>query len=496
MEIRPETTGKRNATGTRWACIVATALPLCAALALLTVVASTRLVPGLYLAVGMAAALVLCAVVFLLTWSTSRRIRFSLGTVLAALFVFGCAAAGFYVWRTAHAVRSVADAAVEHSAVTFYALQDNSAETLEDLVDAVFGILAELDRENTDAALAQVESEQGLTLSTVEYTGLMELADALRGGEVEGIVLNEGYLSIYEETEGYESFPSEIKALSIQRVEHVIQAQEQEKTETATDTDDKVINILISGSDTRSETIDQRGRSDANIIASVNTETHQILLLSTPRDYYVPLAVSTADAYDKLTHAGIYGMDVLMETLENLYGIAIDYYFRVNFTGFVDIIDALGGIEVYSDYEFTSTHGGYHFDQGYNFLNGEEALSFARERYAFSEGDRQRGRNQIAILRGVLQKATSPSILTSYLTILDSVQDCIDTSLPYDVLAGLVRRQLEDGASWEIESYSVDGTGARTSTYSMNQSLYVMIPDEDTVAEAKEKLAAIGNEVD
>lgn len=492
-------TTKTNSGCKRWiGCVIATALPLCAAIALVVIAASTRMIPAMYLVLVTLLALVLCCVVCLLTWSTARRVRFLIGSVLAALILAGCALGGFYLWRTVSAVRNMLDATLERSTVTFYVMRDNPAESLRELADANFGILAELDRENTDATLTQVEEEHGYTLSTVEYADLLSLADALRGGEVEGIVLNEGYLDLYEVTEGYETFPSEIKALSTQEVEHVIEpepVEEPEEMETAEEAEDPVINILISGSDTRSNTIDQRGRSDVNIIASVNTETHKILLLSTPRDYYVPLAVSTEDAYDKLTHAGIYGMDVLMGTLENLYGIEIDYYFRLNFTGFVDIIDALGGIEVYSDYDFTSSDGDYHFDQGYNTVNGDEALAFARERHAFASGDRQRGKNQMAVIQGVVQKALSPSILTSYLTILDSVQDCIDTSVPYDLLADLVRQQLEEGASWEIDSYSVDGTGASSTTYSMSQRSYVMIPDEDTVQEAKDLLAAMGNEV-
>ena len=336
--------------------------------------------------------------------------------------------------------------------------------------------------------MQQIETEHGFTLNTTEYDDLMSLADALLDGSVDGIILNEAYLALYDETAGYEDFSSQLKIVSTRQVEYVAEPETEE-----TKSDDPVINILISGSDTRNEMIDQRGRSDVNIIASINTETHQILLISTPRDYFVPLDVGVEDAYDKLTHAGIYGMDVLMGTLENLYGIDIDYYFRINFTGFVDVIDALGGVDVYSDYEFDSR--GSHFDQGWNQLTGEEALNFARERYSFAEGDRQRGDNQLEIVKAVLNKVVSPAILTKYLTILDNIQNCIDTSVPYDVLANLVRQQLEDNASWSIESFSVNGSDASSTTYSMNQKLYVMIPDEATVQQAKEKLTAIGNEL-
>lgn len=466
-------------------CLVDTIVMLCITVVLAILLATTKLVPGLYLALTVVVGVLLTALVHFLTRKNNKA-SMVVGTIITVLVLIAAILGGYYLIRTVNTVRRVANAAVERSSISFYTLQDSAAENVEDMAENTFGILATLDRSNTDNALEQVKEEHSLDLATVEYDDLMSLADALLDGSVDGIVLNEAYLPIYEETEGYEDFPSQLKTVSTRQVEHVVESEPV--------SDDPVINILISGSDTRNNTLDQRGRSDVNVIVSINTQTHQILLLSTPRDYFVPLDVGTPDAYDKLTHAGIYGMDVLMGTLDNLYGIDLDYYFRLNFTGFVDIIDALGGVDVYSDYDFNSWN--YHYNQGYNQLNGAEALEFARTRYAFATGDRQRGDNQMAVIEAVLQKAMSPSILNSYLSILDSVQGCIDTSVPYDVLADLVRQQLESGASWEIETFSVNGSDAHSTTYSMNQQLYVMIPDEATVQEAKEKLAAMGNEVE
>lgn len=323
-----------------------------------------------------------------------------------------------------------------------------------------------------------------------EYDSLTELADGLNQNEVDAILLNEAYLDLYDETSGYETFPGSLRTVLTQQIDHEVGAEQEQSAQLS----DPIINILISGSDTRSDVIDQRGRSDVNIIASVNTQTHQILLISTPRDYFVPLNVGVEDAYDKLTHAGIYGMDVLMGTLENLYGIDLDYYFRLNFVGFEQVIDALGGVDVYSAYEFDS--GDYHYQQGTNTLNGAQALAFVRNRYAFADGDRQRGKNQMAVVEGVLKKATSPSVLSNYLSILDSIQSCVDTNVPYDVISALVRQQLQDGATWNVDCFSVNGSDSHSTTYSMNQDLYVMIPDEATVQEAKEKLASLGNTVD
>lgn len=473
-------------------CIADVGLMAAITVIMTAVLATSHLVPMTYLLLMVAVYLGITVGVFFLVRNRQRRKLQIAGTLLTAIMLVASLIAGYYITRTINTVQKVVDASVERSTVSFYSLQSNPAESLEEMSDSAFGILKALDRDNTEQTLQQVEAEHNLTLTTVEFDDLMSLADALLDGSVDGIVLNEAYLTLYEETAGYENFPSQLKTISTRQVEHVIEPEPEEA-----ESDDPIINILISGSDTRNDVIDQRGRSDVNIIASINTETHQILLISTPRDYFVPLDVGVEDTYDKLTHAGIYGMDVLKGTLENLYDINIDYYFRINFTGFVDVIDALGGIDVYSDYEFDSRFDNkdYHFQQGVNKLNGEQALVFARTRYAFKEGDRQRGDNQLEIVKAVLNKAVSPTILTKYLTILDNIQNCIDTSIPYDVLANLVRKQLEDNASWSIESFSVNGSDARSTTYSMNQQLYVMIPDEATVQEAKEKLTAIGNEL-
>ena len=263
--------------------------------------------------------------------------------------------------------------------------------------------------------------------------------------------------------------------------------QEQTSSDTSAKDDavtDEVYTIFVSGIDTRGG-MTASSRSDVNIILTLNATTKQILMISTPRDYFVPLSISNG-VPDKLTHAGIYGVNVCMDTLDMLYDININYYFRLNFAGFEQIIDALGGVNVNSDYDFDSGNTtGYHFNKGENHLNGEQALVFARERYAFKEGDRQRGRNQMAVIQGVVDKATQPAFLKNYLSVLDSLDGAFETNVPYDVMASLVRKQLDEGGSWQVLSYSVDGTGDTQKPYSMSSKAYVMIPDQNTVDKAK-----------
>lgn len=232
-------------------------------------------------------------------------------------------------------------------------------------------------------------------------------------------------------------------------------------------------------------------RSDVNIVATVNTETHKVLLVSTPRDYFVPLSISSGIS-DKLTQAGIYGINVSKDTLGMLYQRDINYYFRVDFNGFEKIIDSLGGITVVPDYTFdTKNSQGYSFVEGENFVNGSQALAFARERYAFTEGDRQRGKNQLHVIEGVIKKAMSPALLKNYSKTMDSLAGSFETNIPYDMIADLVRQQLSDGGQWSVESYSVDGSGASKVPYSMNVSAYVRIPDMNTVNTAIEKMDEI-----
>ena len=253
--------------------------------------------------------------------------------------------------------------------------------------------------------------------------------------------------------------------------------------------------VYLSGVDNRGE-LTEKARSDVNILAVVNPETKQVALINTPRDYYVDLAGT--DSKDKLTHAGLYGVETSMATLGNLYGVNVEHYIRINFAGFISIIDAIGGVDVYSDQAFTSVGSpGYYdpttFAEGWNHLDGKSALAFARERHAFKTGDIQRGINQMKVIDAMAEKLKSPALLMSFSKLMDAMADCFVTSLSQEQISALVRMQLSDLSSWDIQSYSVTGTGAKSSKcYSAKgQSLYVMKPDENSVNEAKALVAAV-----
>ncbi len=238
---------------------------------------------------------------------------------------------------------------------------------------------------------------------------------------------------------------------------------------------------------------DTQSRSDVNIIAAVNTNTRHIQLINTPRDYYVAMPISNG-VKDKLTHAGLYGIDNSMGTLNMLYDIQIDYYMRMNFSGFEKIIDTMGGVDVYSEYDFT-VDPIKHYTQGYNHLTGLEALAFVRERHAFASGDNQRGRNQMAMVQAMVKKVCSPDFLLNYSTIMEELTDFYRTNIPEDVMLGFVTNQMLDDTEWTVDTYSVTGSGGSEYTYSTpGSAAYVMIPNEADIEEAKKKIAAVLNE--
>lgn len=247
-------------------------------------------------------------------------------------------------------------------------------------------------------------------------------------------------------------------------------------------------NVYISGIDT-SGNISNVSRSDANILATVNTETHEVLLTSIPRDYYVTL--HSYGAKDKLTHSGIYGINETIKTAEDILDTDINYYVRVNFTTVIKLVDKLGGIDVYSEYDFTSNAAkAFHYNKGYNHLNGEEALAFSRERYAFNSGDNQRVKNQQAVIEAVIKKVlNSTTLLTKYTDILEALKGSFQTNIAQDDISALVKDQINNMSSWSVKTNSLTGTGASSSTYSMGSTpLYVMVPSSTSVNDAKDKI--------
>ena len=422
---------------------------------------------------------------FLILWK-DKKARLIVGMCLSLLASVGIFMTYYYVSPAVKLLQQITDEYDEMAKVSAYVLDTDPAQSLQDAVSYPFGILAVMDRTNSDKALDKMKQELGQTIVPQEYGSITELADALTNGQVKVIVVNESLLSVLDDVEGYESFSDTIREINTQKIviEPVMEDEDTPEVES------RVFTVYISGIDGWGG-IEAVGRSDVNIIATVNMDTKQILLVSTPRDYFVPLPVSNG-VRDKLTHAGIYGVDCSEGALEELYGMDIDYYFRVNFSGFEKIIDALGGIDVYSEYDFTVAN--WHYQVGMNHLDGLSALAFARERHAFAGGDLVRGQNQMRVIEATLKKCMSPAIISNYTEVLDSVEGSFQTDMPYEVITSFVREQISTGGDWEVQTYGVTGTGNHSGTYSIpNQNLYVMEPDYSTVEQAKEYMQQIRN---
>ena len=341
------------------------------------------------------------------------------------------------------------------------------------------------DGENIQALMTDLQTNKNVNLTPETVDSYQQAYDNLLAGSTQAMVLNSAYSSLLELADA--EYASKVRTLYTYKItKEVASPQADEQTEV--NKNPNVINIYISGIDTYGS-ISTVSRSDVNIIMTINMETHKILLTTTPRDAYVQIPDGGADQYDKLTHAGIYGVETSMKTLENLYDVDIDYYARINFTSFMQLIDVLGGVEVQNDQAFTS--GGYSYPAGTVSLNSEQALRFVRERYSLQGGDVERGRNQQKVISAIINKLASVNSITNFTTIINSLQNSVQTNMPYDTMIQLANKQLSSGGSFAVTSQDVTGTGStgQLPSYAMpSAALYMMSLDQTSVDTAKQAI--------
>ena len=341
------------------------------------------------------------------------------------------------------------------------------------------------DGSNINELLSHIKSEKGVDLATEKVDSYQAAYENLVNGSSQAMVFNSAYSSLLEMS--YENFQSNLKTIYSYKIKTSIKDE-------AKAHDSNVFNIYISGIDTYGS-ISTVSRSDVNLILTVNMNTHKILMTETPRDAYVKIPDGGADQYDKLTHAGIYGVETSEKTLENLYGITIDYYARLNFDSFMNLINSLGGVTVYNDQEFTinlDTGNTYSFPVGnVDLTSGEQALAFVRERYDLKGGDYDRGNNQMKVIQAILNKMTSLKSISNYSTIISNVQDSIQTDMKLDTMMKLVNGQLDSGKKFTVTSQEVTGAGStgELTSYAMpSSSLYMIKLDDASVAKASQAI--------
>lgn len=439
-----------------------------------------------------------CLIFFLLNleFKHSKKIT---NTVLAISLILSCAymLGAYYIFRTNGTLASItAIKNTNNNNISVIVMSESDIDSLEDLSGKKVGILKNIDKGGTEKALEQIQKEMPVEFEQVELDSVPQEAMALYNGDVDAVILNEAYRTNVTELEDYADFSNRTRVI----FQAHFKTSATNEALAVSDVTTKPYNILISGNDTYGD-VGELSRSDVNMVVTVNPMTSTVLLTSIPRDSYIP--VDCGDAYacaegelDKITHTGINGITSTKRTVEKLLDIDINYTFRVNFSSVTNIVDSLGGIDIevpegqavetfYAD----STLEGV--TEGWNHLDGERALSFARERYAYIDGDNQRVRNQQMVLKAIFNKATSPDIIANYTSLLKALESAFDTTLSQDEITDFIKYQIQAMPDWKFESYQVSGDGDTLFCPSLGQEAYVTVLDQNTVALAHDKIMAV-----
>ena len=424
-----------------------------------------------YLNIVVAALIVVLAILcFFLIWSKKAKnltlILLLLGILISGTSLF---AVGQFIGFTS---RLNATSNYSNYSMSIAVLADSPIDNISQ-VTSVMGPTG-TDKDNIQQLMNDLKATQNKELTVEESRSYLAAYKSLLAGDTKAILLNSVFENIIESE--YPDYASKIKKIYTKELTKTV--------ETPKDVKGDSFNVYISGIDTYGP-ISSVSRSDVNIIMTVNRETKKILLTTTPRDSYVPIADGGNNQKDKLTHAGIYGVDASIHTLENLYGIDLNYYARLNFTSFLKLIDLLGGVDVYNDQEFTAHTNGKFYPVGKVHLDSEQALGFVRERYSLADGDRDRGRNQQKVIVAILQKLTSTEALKNYDSIIKGLQDSVQTNMPLETMMNLVNAQLESGGTYKINSQDLKGTGRMDlPSYAMPDSNLYMMEISDSSLES------------
>ncbi len=473
-------------------------LLLAASLALYIRLMATGMLSNLYLIILMVVLIVLNAVSVIVQLPLRRNKAGKLIMGIVSLLLSGAMLYGVVAVNSVQsALSKIVGKMTETEITEVRVMNDNPATSMGDTKGYTFGYIADADTKNTQSILDEISKSFG-TIKSKGYDSMTALADALYDDEVDAILINQGYVDLLTEKDGYTDFRDQTRVLYTYTTTHEV-----DPIVPNTSITKEPFVVYCSGIDARVDDISAKSRSDVNILAVVNPTTKQILLVNTPRDYYLPLARN--GELDKLTHAGLYGIDESMKVLGNLYGVQADYYVRVNFAGLVKIVDALGGVDIESDANFSCvpmetpdgngdyTYQKYSFTKGINHVNGSQALAFARERKAFADGDNRRGQHQMTVIKAILNKACSSAVLTKYQELLKAASDAFITNMPYADISSLVQMQLGDMADWNITTYAVSGEGSTEYCYALGDKAWVMIKDSSKVNTAKNMIQQVIN---
>ncbi len=444
-----------------------------------------KIIPMKYIAGGV---VVLALLALMLWWlqygKRVNKINQILGKILIVIVSILLIMGNMYLNKAGNVIGKITGSNTETDAMSVIVKKDSDIEKIEQLVDKKLGANEATDKDNVLEAKQAISEEIGDTYSYQSYNSYDEEAAALYSGEIDAMILNEAYRGLLENN--YPKFDEETKVIYTHEI-----TKEVEDISKDVDVTNTPFNVYISGIDTYGP-VTTKSRSDVNMIATVNPNTHVIVLTSIPRDYYISQTCQ-GGAKDKLTHTGIFGVDCTVSSVEQYFEIDINYYARVNFTSLIDIVDALGGITVDNPNSFSGNNGTYFPIDSNLYITGSQALEFARERYAFSDGDRERGRNQMRVLTGMINKAISPAIITNYTSIMNAIGGSFQTNMSSDEISSLIHMQLNEMSGWDIIQQSVNGYGEMLISPANGFNSYMMIPHIDTVNAAVAKINEVMN---
>lgn len=434
---------------------------------------------------------VLDAIFILLLIYFSKNVVSKIVCIVLTLFI--CVAScmgGYYISKTQNVLSSITNVAKHAKNTVSVVVKESSSIKNKSQLNGVSVGSLRLNEQGSKKALKELSGE-GIVLNQTEYDSMTALLEAFYNGEVDSIIINESSRSQILDMEAYSNFDSNTRVV----YQTSYKVKNNDSATSVSDITSKPFNVLISGSDTRGG-FDENGRSDVIMIATVNPKTHTILLTSVPRDFYVTTACDAGDgcmqgALDKITHTGIHGTNTTKRTVEQLLGIEINYTFKVGFDTVTELVDVLGGVDVYVEPGY-AVHTSYlNVNEGINHLNAEQALAYARERYSYTEGDRQRTKNQQQVLMGIVKEATKPSVITNYAAIMDTMANTFSTTMSNAEITDLIKYQLNNNPTWKMEQYMVDGTGDTLMCAELGDAASVMVPDQSTVKMAKDKINAV-----
>ena len=427
----------------------------------------------------------------LLCYYTRAIVSKIICVVITLVLIFGSCMGGYYISKTGSLLTNITNV-TKHAknTVSIVVKQSSDIKNKSQLNGLSVGTLRTIGTQGSSKALTEL-SKDGIVMNQSEYDSLSAMLEAFYNGEVDSIIINESSRSQILDMESYADFDNNTRVV----YQTSYKVENTDKANAVSDITSKPFNVLISGSDTRGG-FDENGRSDVIMVATINPKTRTILLTSVPRDFYVTTACDAADgcmqgALDKITHTGIHGTNTTKRTVEQLLGIEINYTFKVGFDTVTDLVDALGGVDVYVEPGYAVTNQYFSVHEGVNHLNGHDALEYARERYAYTEGDRQRTKNQQQVLMGIVNEATKPSVITKYASIMDAMANTFSTTMSNEEISDLIKYQINNNPKWKMEQYMVDGTGDTLMCAELGDAASVMVPDQSTVKMAKDKINAV-----